>query len=108
MPHQLSLVLEEGSDVNSEWSMPGYNPSRASIDSSRGRLVSQPMSTASSSISVAALHRARLSQASMPWYLWPKYAWEELKLDSEGLVVAGTVPALIERLLLDKLSMCLS
>lgn len=104
IPHQLSLVPEEGSDVNSQWSMPQEHQSRFSLDSSRGRLSSPATSTASSAISAAALRQARLSQSNIPWYLRPKYAWEELKLDAEGVVVAGTVQALIERLLLDDLS----
>jgi hypothetical protein len=104
IPHQLSLVMEEGSDVNSQWSMPQEKLSKRSLDSSRGRLSSLATSTVSSAISAAALHQARLSQANLPWYLRPKYAWEELKLDPEGVVMAGTVQALIERLLLDDLS----
>jgi hypothetical protein len=83
--------------------MPQEQLSKHSLDSSRKRLCSPSTTTASSAISAAALHQARLSQANEPWYLRPKYAWEELKLDSEGTVVAGTVQALIERLLLDDL-----
>jgi hypothetical protein len=101
IPHQLSLVMEEGSDVNSQWSMPQEQLSKHSFDSSRGRLSTPGTSTVSSAVSAAALHQARLSQANLPWYLRPKYVWEELKLDPEGIVVAGTVQALIERLLLD-------
>jgi hypothetical protein len=104
IPHQLSLVMEEGSDVNSQWSMPQEQFSKHSLDSSRRGLSTPGTSTVSSAISAAALHQARHSQANLPWYLRPKYAWEELKVDSEGIVMAGTVQALIERLLLDDLS----
>ena len=105
-PHQLSLVLEEGSEVNSQWSMPSIARvedygHRISIGSSRGALSSPSSSSTADS---AALQQARLSQANVPWYLRPKYTWEELKVDANGLVIAGTVPALIERLLLDPLS----
>lgn len=105
IPHQLSLVLEEGSDVNSQWSMPSMPrveeyAHRNSVGSSRGPLSSPSSSTTADS---AALQMARLSQANLPWYLRPKYTWEELKVDANGLVIAGTVPALIERLLLDPL-----
>jgi son of sevenless-like protein len=100
IPHQLSLVLEEGSEVDSQWSMPHAEQSLASIDESKGKRTSVPVSTASSALSAAALHQARLAQASIPWYLRPKYTWEELKLDNDGSVIGGTVQALIERLLI--------
>ncbi|KIM23236.1 hypothetical protein M408DRAFT_264797 [Serendipita vermifera MAFF 305830] len=153
VPHQLSLVLEEGSDVNSNWSMPHSSQAYSqafSISSSTSALQKQlaknrdhrlsssgsalgtsintgsgslrsptsPGNTsptnsggggggggsgsiAGSGVSTAALHRLRLAHSSIPWYLRPKHAWEELKLDSDGLVVAGTAPALVERLVTD-------
>ena len=146
VPHQLSLVMEEGSDVNSNWSMPHSSQAFSqafSVSSSASALQKQmarkehrfssgsglgtslntgsgslrsptspsntsPTNSGSGSmtapgagVSTAALHRLRLAHSSIPWYLRPKHAWEELKLDSDGLVVAGTAPALVERLVSD-------
>ena len=130
IPHQLSLVLEEGSDVNSQWSMAhssqafshtssasalekqalqqrgerqGLSPS-GSTNPHSGSLVSpaSPLSPGNANgPSTASLHHLLMADPSTPWYLRPKHAWDELKLDADGLVVAGTAPALIERLTMD-------
>lgn len=82
--------------------MPSLGTShKHSISTDNPRLVSPSTSVASSLSNVASLQQARLAYASLPTYLRPKHAWDELKLDPEGAVVAGTVPALIERLTVD-------
>lgn len=53
-----------------------------------------------------AFHNARIAQASLPWYLKPRHDNNDIKLEYDGTVIAGTVPALIERLTLDPLSKC--
>ncbi|KAI0068002.1 ras GEF [Artomyces pyxidatus] len=52
-----------------------------------------------------AFHNAKLAQANLPWYLRPKYGDDEIKLDYDGTVKAGTLPALVERLVIDPLRM---
>ncbi|KAG8788344.1 hypothetical protein FRC15_004927 [Serendipita sp. 397] len=105
IPHQLSLVLEEGSEVNSQWSMPHESvhiDNRRSVESARAGSAYSPASAgAEGVITLGARQQARLSQANMPWYLKPEHAWEGLKVDQDLNVFAGTIPALVERLLLD-------
>ena len=50
-----------------------------------------------------AFHNAKLAQANLPWYLRPKYSDDEIKLEYDGSVKAGTLPALVERLVIDPL-----
>lgn len=54
-----------------------------------------------------AFHNAKVAQASLPWYLRPTYSADEIKLEYDGSVRAGTLHALVERLTVDPLSMCL-
>ncbi|TDL26433.1 ras GEF [Rickenella mellea] len=51
-----------------------------------------------------AFHNAKLAQASLPWYLRPSYSAEDIKLEYDGGVRAGTLTALIERLTVDPLT----
>jgi son of sevenless-like protein len=51
-----------------------------------------------------AFHNAKLAQASLPWYLKPEHIGEEIKLDPDGRVIAGTLEALVERLTIEPLS----
>jgi son of sevenless len=46
-------------------------------------------------------YNAKLRQSHLPWYLRPSYDSGTLKVDPEGQVKAGTLPALIERLIID-------
>lgn len=46
-------------------------------------------------------YNARLGQSHLPWYLRPIYTSDQLKIDSEGRIKAGTLPALVERLTTD-------
>ncbi|KAA1471413.1 ras GEF [Dentipellis sp. KUC8613] len=52
-----------------------------------------------------ALYNAKIAQANLPWYLRPKYSEDEIKLDGDGNVQSGTLPALVERLVSDPLRM---
>ena len=52
-----------------------------------------------------AFHNARLAQASLPWFLQPSYTSDDIKMDYDGSVRAGTLLALLERLTVDPLSM---
>ena len=45
------------------------------------------------------------SRATPDWFLRPTYDDDDINLDYDGTVNAGTLPALIERLTLDYLSM---
>ena len=51
-----------------------------------------------------AFHNARLVQAGQPWYLRPAYLGDEIKLDCDGSVTAGTLEALVERLTVEPFS----
>lgn len=51
-----------------------------------------------------AFHNAKLAQARLPWYLQPSYSADEIKLEYDGSVRAGTLAALVERLTVDPLS----
>ncbi len=53
-----------------------------------------------------AFHNAKVAQANFPWYLKPRHDNSDIKLEYDGTVIAGTVPALIERLTVDPLSKC--
>ena len=53
-----------------------------------------------------AFHNAKVAQANLPWYLKPRHDNGDIKLEYDGTVIAGTVPALIERLTVDPLSKC--
>ncbi|KAI0035127.1 ras guanine nucleotide exchange factor domain-containing protein [Vararia minispora EC-137] len=52
-----------------------------------------------------AFHNAKQAQANLPWFLRPRHDKEEIKLEYDGSVKAGTLPALIERLVIDPLRM---
>ncbi|KAL5533752.1 hypothetical protein ACEPAG_212 [Sanghuangporus baumii] len=52
-----------------------------------------------------AFHNAKVAQANLPWYLQPSYGPDDIKLDYDGSIRAGTLPALIERLTADPLKM---
>lgn len=51
-----------------------------------------------------AFHNAKSAQARLPWYLQPSYSADEIKLEYDGSVRAGTLAALVERLTVDPLS----
>ena len=51
-----------------------------------------------------AFHNARQAQAAQPWYLRPSYTVDDIKLEYDGTVRAGTLSALVERLTVDPLS----
>lgn len=51
-----------------------------------------------------AFHSAKVAQANLPWYLQPLHGGNKIQLQFNGNVNAGTVPALVERLLVDPLS----
>ena len=51
-----------------------------------------------------AFHNARVAQANLPWYLKPSYTADDIKMEYDGSVRAGTLPALVERLTADSLS----
>ena len=51
-----------------------------------------------------AFHNAKLAQAKLPRYLRPTHDDSEIKIDSDGSVDAGTLRALVERMLIDPLS----
>ena len=55
-------------------------------------------------------HDAKIAQANLPWFMRPRHSDEEIKLEYDGTVKAGTLPALVERLVIDPLraSHCLS
>ncbi|OBZ79386.1 Cell division control protein 25 [Grifola frondosa] len=50
-----------------------------------------------------AFHDAQLAQSSLPWYLRPTYGEDEIKVQPDGTVTAGTLRALVERLTVDHL-----
>jgi son of sevenless-like protein len=56
--------------------------------------------------SAQAFHNARQAQAKLPWYLKNRHCEEEIKLDFDGTVKAGTLPALVEHLVVDPLREC--
>jgi len=45
-----------------------------------------------------AFHSARLAQAAQPWYLKPDHLGDEIKMEYDGSIKAGTLDALVERL----------
>jgi len=53
--------------------------------------------------SAQAFHNAKQAQANLPWYLKQRHGEEEIKLEFDGTVKAGTVPALVEHLVADPL-----
>ncbi|KAH9065896.1 ras GEF [Lactarius vividus] len=53
--------------------------------------------------SAQAFHNAKQAQANLPWYLKHQHGEEEIKLEFDGTVKAGTLPALVERLVVDPL-----
>ena len=52
----------------------------------------------------AAFHQAKKAQASLPWYLKPLHNGDDISLEYDGSVRAGTLHALVERLTVDPLS----
>lgn len=48
-------------------------------------------------------HDAKVAQANLPWFMRPRHSDEEIKLEYDGTVKAGTLPALVERLVIDPL-----
>jgi son of sevenless-like protein len=53
-----------------------------------------------------AFHNAKQAQAHLPWFLRPRHGEDEIKLEYDGSVKAGTLPALVERLVIDPLRAC--
>jgi len=53
--------------------------------------------------SAQAFHNAKQAQANLPWYLKHQHGEEEIKLEFDGTVKAGTLPALVEHLVVDPL-----
>lgn len=53
--------------------------------------------------SAQAFHNAKQAQANLPWYLKHRHNDEEIKLEFDGTVKAGTLPALVEHLVVDAL-----
>jgi len=53
--------------------------------------------------SAQAFHNAKQAQANLPWFLKHRHGEEEIKLDFDGTVKAGTLPALVEHLVVDAL-----
>lgn len=51
-----------------------------------------------------AFHNAKQALANLPWYLQPSYTKDDIKLEYDGSVRAGTLSALVERLTVDPLS----
>ncbi|KAF7970865.1 hypothetical protein HWV62_22678 [Athelia sp. TMB] len=48
--------------------------------------------------------KAELGQLTRPWYLRPSYTSDTLKVDGKGIVRAGTIGALVEKLTVDPIS----
>jgi son of sevenless-like protein len=53
--------------------------------------------------SAQAFHNARQARANLPWYLKHRHGDEEIKLEFDGTVKAGTLSALVEHLVVDSL-----
>lgn len=53
--------------------------------------------------SAQAFHNAKQAQANLPWYLKHRHREEEIKLEFDGTVKAGTLSALVEHLVVDPL-----
>jgi son of sevenless-like protein len=53
--------------------------------------------------SAQAFHNAKQAQANLPWFLRHRYGEEEIKLEFDGTVKAGTLPALVEHLVVNPL-----
>ena len=53
-----------------------------------------------------ALHFARAAQASRPWFMRPVHGDDQIKVEFNGSVTAGTLSALVEYLTLEPLSKC--
>ena len=51
-----------------------------------------------------AFHNAKMAQAQQPWYLKPDHTGNEIKVEYDGSVKAGTLEALVERLTIEPLS----
>ena len=51
-----------------------------------------------------AFHNAKIAQARLPWYLQPSYSSDDIKLEYDGSVRAGTLAALVEKLTVEPLS----
>ncbi len=51
-----------------------------------------------------AFHNAKVAQSSLPWFLRPDHGDDEIKVEFDGTVAAGTLPALVERLTIEPLS----
>ena len=51
-----------------------------------------------------ALHAAKIAEASCPWFLRPIHDKDQIRLEYDGNIVGGTLPAIVERLTLDPLS----
>lgn len=53
--------------------------------------------------SAQAFHNAKQAQAKLPWFLRHRHCEEEIKLEFDGTVKAGTLPALVEHLVVNPL-----
>lgn len=53
--------------------------------------------------SAQAFHNAKQAQANLPWFLRHRHGEEEIKLEFDGTVKAGTLPALVEHLVVNPL-----
>lgn len=92
--HNLRLDVPHSRSESPIGDEPVYSPPR------NGRKVAQ----ITGDDDAQAFHNAKIAQANLPWYLKPRHDNGEIKLEYDGTVIAGTVPALIERLTVDPLS----
>ena len=53
--------------------------------------------------SAQAFHNAKQAQTNLPWYLKHQHGEDEIQLEFDGTVKAGTLPALVEHLVVDPL-----
>jgi hypothetical protein len=48
-------------------------------------------------------YNAKVAQAAQPWYMQPVHVGEEIRMEVDDIIKAGTIEALIERLTIDYL-----
>ncbi|KAF7321869.1 hypothetical protein MKEN_00708900 [Mycena kentingensis (nom. inval.)] len=89
-----ALIRDLEDDDDEEQLIPSRRPRRPSVSSKVIALLGPEAARSSQPL----LSVIRPEPIPKPWYLQPSYNPQEITIDADGFVRAGTVPALVERL----------
>ena len=100
----LSVLLDSPQSENDDLPVPQLERDLSALALSPTQKRSDKIRKLTGDDDAQAFHNARVAQANLPWYLKPSYTADDIKMEYDGSVRAGTLPSLVERLTADSLS----